>query len=95
MAYADVLTALADPTRRRIFERLRSRPGTVNELARVARVSQPAVSQHLKVLRSAGLVTHRAEGTRRHYRTQPDGLAALRAHAAPGCSRPRRRRPRP
>lgn len=72
------LTALADPTRRRIFERLRRRPYTVGEVARRARISQPAASQHLAVLRGARLVRVRREGTRRLYRARPEGLATLR-----------------
>lgn len=80
MTYDTVLTALADPTRRSLYERLRQRPHTVNELVRFARVSQPAVSQHLRVLRDARLVTHRAEGTRRHYTASNAGLAELRRY---------------
>jgi DNA-binding transcriptional ArsR family regulator len=80
MAYHSTLTALADPTRRRLYERLRRRPHTVGELARLARVTQPAVSQHLRVLRQARLVTDRREGTRRHYRATTDGLAELRRY---------------
>jgi DNA-binding transcriptional ArsR family regulator len=80
MTYVTVLTALADPTRRRIFERLRSRPRTVGELARFARVSQPGVSQHLSVLRQAGLVAHAQMGTRRFYRADQRGLAELRRY---------------
>jgi DNA-binding transcriptional ArsR family regulator len=80
MAYSTALTALADPTRRRLYERLRRRPHTVGELARLARVTQPAVSQHLRVLRQARLVTDRREGTRRHYRATTDGLAELRRY---------------
>ena len=79
MTYANALTALADPTRRRIFERLRSGPQAVGALARKMPVSRPAVSQHLKVLKEAGLVADRPEGTRRVYYIDPDGLAALRA----------------
>ena len=79
MAYGSTLAALADPTRRRLFERLRRRPHTVGELARMARVSQPAVSQHLKVLRGARLVSVRPEGVRRYYQATPEGLAELRA----------------
>lgn len=75
----DQWTALGDPTRRAIFERLAEHPQPVGELARALPVSRPAVSQHLKVLKSAGLVLDRAEGTRRIYRLDPDGLAALRA----------------
>jgi DNA-binding transcriptional ArsR family regulator len=80
MAYGQVLTALADPTRRAIYERLRARPRTVGELARLARVTQPAASQHLRVLREAHLVTHRREGTRHFYRASQDGLAELRRY---------------
>ena len=79
MAYGATLAALADPTRRRLFDRLRRRPHTVGELARMARVSQPAVSQHLKVLRGARLVSVRPEGVRRYYQATPEGLAELRA----------------
>ena len=73
-----VLTALADPTRREIFERLARSPRAVGELARELPVSRPAVSQHLKILKSAGLVTDRAAGTRRVYSVDPTGLAAIR-----------------
>lgn len=79
MTYGSTLTALADPTRRRLFDRLRRRPHTVGELARMARVSQPAVSQHLKVLKGARLVSVRPEGVRRYYQATPEGLAELRA----------------
>jgi len=79
MTYANALTALADPTRRRIFERLRSGPQAVGALARKMPVSRPAVSQHLKVLKEAGLVADRPDGTRRVYYIDPDGLGALRA----------------
>src|SRR5687767_319464 len=79
MAYGTALTALADPTRRRVFERLRSGPRAVGEIAKHLPVSRPAVSQHLKVLREAGLVADRAEGTRRVYYIDPKGLGALRA----------------
>src|SRR5881275_2949256 len=72
-------TALGDPTRRAIFERLAARPQAVGELARELPVSRPAVSQHLKVLKRAGLVADLAIGTRRVYRLDPDGLGALRA----------------
>jgi DNA-binding transcriptional ArsR family regulator len=72
------LQALADPTRRRVFERLRSGPKPVGVIARGLPVSRPAVSQHLKVLKEAGLVTDRPEGTRRVYDIDPDGLGALR-----------------
>ena len=72
------LTALGDPTRRAIFERLGRGPLPVGELAKELPVSRPAVSQHLKVLKDAGLVTDRAVGTRRVYRLNPVGVAALR-----------------
>ncbi len=72
------LTALGDQTRRVIFERLADRPRAVGELASELPVSRPAVSQHLKALRTAGLVLDRAEGTRRIYRADPDGVRALR-----------------
>jgi DNA-binding transcriptional ArsR family regulator len=78
--YADTITALADPTRRAIFERLAERPCAVGELAAELPVSRPAVSQHLGVLREAGLVVDTAVGTRRIYRVDPDGLRALRAY---------------
>src|SRR5436309_15911303 len=78
MAYADALSALGDPTRRAIFERLADRPRAVGELAVDFPISRPAVSQHLKVLKDAGLVIDRAAGTRRVYRLNPAGVAALR-----------------
>jgi DNA-binding transcriptional ArsR family regulator len=74
------LTALGDPTRRVIFERLADRPRAVGELARELPVSRPAVSQHLKVLKDARLVVDRPVGTRRIYQVDPDGLAALRGY---------------
>jgi DNA-binding transcriptional ArsR family regulator len=74
----DPLTALGDPTRRTIFERLADHPRAVGELAGDLPVSRPAVSQHLRVLKDAGLVTERREGTRRLYRLDPDGLGELR-----------------
>jgi DNA-binding transcriptional ArsR family regulator len=73
------LAALADPTRREIFERLARSPRAVGELARELPVSRPAVSQHLKALKDAGLVVHRAHGTRNVYEIDPNGLGALRA----------------
>jgi DNA-binding transcriptional ArsR family regulator len=79
MSYGATLTALADPTRRRLYDRLRRRPHTVGELARLAKVTQPAVSQHLKVLSGARLVSVRPEGVRRYYQATPEGLAELRA----------------
>ena len=80
MTYRNALTALADPTRRALYDRLRRRPHTVGELARLARVTQPAVSQHLRVLRDARLVGDRREGTRRFYHATPEGLRALRRY---------------
>jgi DNA-binding transcriptional ArsR family regulator len=74
------LNALGDPTRRAIFERLADRPRPVGELAGELPVSRPAVSQHLKVLKEAGLVTDQAAGTRRIYHLDPDGVGALRAY---------------
>ena len=79
MAYEMALAALADPTRRRVFERLKAGPQAVGAIARGMPVSRPAVSQHLKVLKEAGLVTDRPEGTRRVYHIDPQGLGALRA----------------
>jgi DNA-binding transcriptional ArsR family regulator len=79
MAYSSALTALADPTRRQVLDSLRSGPRAVGEIALGLPVSRPAVSQHLKVLKEAGLVTDRAEGTRRVYYLDPNGLGALRA----------------
>jgi DNA-binding transcriptional ArsR family regulator len=73
------LNALADPTRRRVFERLSTGPAAVGEIAAGLPVSRPAVSQHLKALKQAGLVTDEAEGTRRVYRIDPAGLGAIRA----------------
>src|SRR5438876_11940935 len=78
MTYDTALAALADPTRRRVFERLKSGPQPVGTLARDMPVSRPAVSQHLKVLKAAGLVADRPEGTRRVYYIDPHGLGALR-----------------
>ena len=72
------MAALADPTRRVVFERLRRGPQSVGELARGLPVSRPAVSQHLRVLKDAGLVSERREGTRRLYRLDPEGLAEIR-----------------
>ena len=80
MTYDRTLVALADPTRRKIYERVRRRPHTVGELARLAEVSQPAVSQHLRVLEGARLVSLRRDGTRRYYSATPEGLGALRRY---------------
>ena len=78
MTYRMALAALADPTRRQVFERLRFGPQSVGAIARRMPVSRPAVSQHLKVLKRAGLVTDRPEGARRVYYIDPNGLGALR-----------------
>ncbi len=74
----DGWTALGDPTRRAIFARLAARPSAVGELARELPVSRPAVSQHLKVLKEAGLVVDHPDGNRRIYRVEPAGVAQLR-----------------
>ena len=79
MTNLEPLTALADPTRRAVFETLAQGPLPVGEIARRLPVSRPAVSQHLRVLSDAGLVTATAQGTRRLYAIQPQGLADLRA----------------
>jgi DNA-binding transcriptional ArsR family regulator len=108
VAYDSVLEALADPTRRALLEQLRDGPLAVGELARLVPVSRPAVSQHLRVLKDAGLVLDEPDGNRRIYRVDPEGLVALRAYlegywtdvlgsftrAAEGRSRPARRRSR-
>jgi DNA-binding transcriptional ArsR family regulator len=78
MAYTHALQALGDPTRRSVFEQLRQGPRAVGEIAAELPVSRPAVSQHLRVLKEAGLVTERQDGTRRLYRVDHDGLAGLR-----------------
>lgn len=75
-----VFKALADPTRRRIFERLADRSRPVGDLTKGLRVSRPAVSQHLQVLKRAGLVRVEPRGTRRQYSMEPAGLAALRSY---------------
>src|SRR3982751_3456504 len=80
MTCALAIQALGDPTRRSIFERLRRGPRAVGELARELPVSRPAVSQHLRVLKEAGLVSERRNGTRRLYRIEPDAVAELRAY---------------
>jgi DNA-binding transcriptional ArsR family regulator len=77
---SQVLTVLGDPTRRAVFERLRGGPLSVGEIAAGLPVSRPAVSQHLRVLREAGLVSERRDGTRRLYRVEPAGLAELRTY---------------
>jgi len=78
MAYGSALQCLSDPTRRRVFERLRGGPKSVGALALGLPVSRPAVSQHLKALKDAGLVKDRAEGTRRVYYIDRHGLGELR-----------------
>ena len=78
--YQNGFSALADPTRREIFERLARRPRPVGELAEGLPVSRPAVSQHLKVLLDAGLVTHAKDGSRRLYRVNPHGIAGMRQY---------------
>jgi DNA-binding transcriptional ArsR family regulator len=76
--YQTSFAALADPTRREVFERIADRPRSVGELAAELPVSRPAVSQHLRVLKDAGLVSDTARGTRRVYRVNPEGVAMLR-----------------
>jgi DNA-binding transcriptional ArsR family regulator len=78
MAYEQAFSALADPTRRRVFEKLSSGPKSVGAIARGLPVSRPAVSQHLRVLKDAGLVADRPDGTRRVYSIDPHGLGLLR-----------------
>jgi len=78
MAYGTALAVLADPTRRKVFERLRTGPRAVNALAAGLPVSRPAVSQHLRVLKEAGLVEERSEGVRRIYSVRREGLSELR-----------------
>ncbi|HEY1491508.1 MAG TPA: metalloregulator ArsR/SmtB family transcription factor [Steroidobacteraceae bacterium] len=78
MAYGNALQCLSDPTRREVFERLRSGPKSVGELARGLPVSRPAVSQHLKALKEAGLVNDEPDGARRIYHIDPHGLGELR-----------------
>jgi DNA-binding transcriptional ArsR family regulator len=78
MAYGNALLALSDPTRRQVFEQLRHGPKSVGRIAAEMPVSRPAVSQHLAVLKKAGLVADRAAGTRRVYCIDPNGLAAIR-----------------
>ncbi|HSV04465.1 MAG TPA: metalloregulator ArsR/SmtB family transcription factor [Phenylobacterium sp.] len=78
MANSHAFAALADPTRREVFERLARGPRSVGELAHGLPVSRPAVSQHLKVLKEAGLVSDRPEGARRVYRIDPEGLGPIR-----------------
>ena len=77
---SEQLDALGDPTRRAIFERVARGPVAVVDIAKMLPVSRPAVSQHLKVLKEAGLVLDRAEGTRRLYQLDPKGIAAIRSY---------------
>ena len=79
MTNAKAFAALADPTRREVFERLGSGPRSVGEIAEGMPVSRPAVSQHLKVLKEAGLVSDHPEGARRVYQIDPQGLGQMRA----------------
>jgi len=78
MAYENALSALSDPTRRAVFERLRAGPRSVRDIAEGLPVSRPAVSQHLKALKAANLVRDEPQGTARLYRIHAPGLAALR-----------------
>ena len=78
--YEAVLEALGDRTRRQIVDRLRAGPSSVGELAAALPVSRPAVSQHLRVLKEAGLVTDRADGTRRIYQIRPQGVQAIHGY---------------
>ena len=77
---SELLDALAEPTRREIVERLVARPSAVSDIAREMPISRSAVSQHLQILKSVGLVTDRAVGTRRVYTVDPDALAVIRAY---------------
>ena len=79
MAYGVALAALSDPTRRLVFERILAAPRPVTAIAKGLPVSRPAVSQHLKVLKDAGLITVRRNGTRRLYVANPQALGELRA----------------
>ncbi len=78
MTYEYAFTALADPTRRAIFERLRTGPQPVGRIADTLPVSRPCVSQHLKILKAAGMVSETTDGTRRLYAIDPRGIAAMR-----------------
>jgi len=80
MTYANAFVALADPTRRAVFERLRKGPRAVGDIAEGLPVSRPAVSQHLKVLKDARLVTAYRDGTRQFYAIDTQGLSAVRAY---------------
>ena len=83
MAYGSALTALSDPTRRAVFERVLEAPRSVGEIARVMPISRPAVSQHLRVLKDAGLVQARVDAQRRLYRIRPEPLAEVDEWLAP------------
>lgn len=80
MTYEDVLTALADPTRRAMLDHLRHRPYTVGELADRVAIRQPSASEHLRVLREARLVVDRRDGTRRYYTSSTEGIGELRRY---------------
>lgn len=80
MTDIDAISALADPTRRKLIERLREGPASVSQLLAVVPVSQPAVSQHLRLLKEAQLVVVQKHGNRRIYRLNPQGFAALRSY---------------
>jgi DNA-binding transcriptional ArsR family regulator len=80
MAYGLAMNALGDPTRRAVFERLRLGPHAVTDLAALLPVSRPAVSQHLRVLKDAGLVREHREGARRIYAVEPAAIAELRTY---------------
>lgn len=85
MDYEEAFSALGDPTRKQVFERLRRGPQTVGALAEGLPVSRPAISQHLKVLKAAGLVADQPAGTRRLYRIDGRGLAGLRDYLQALC----------
>ena len=80
MGYTNTLTALGDPTRRFILEKLRDRPRAVGEIAAGMTISRPAVSQHLKVLKDSGLVTEMRQGTRHYFAIAPEGIGELRSY---------------
>lgn len=81
MAYrSTILSALSDPTRREILEKLRAGPRPVGEIAAGMTISRPAVSQHLKVLKEAGLVAETRQGTRHYFAIAPEGIGELRAY---------------
>jgi DNA-binding transcriptional ArsR family regulator len=78
--YELTLTALADPMRRRVLDRLKKRPRSVNEIVRALPISQPAVSQHLRILQDANLVAVKAEGNKRIYSIKREGLEDVRGY---------------